>query len=379
MSTTLEHSLPSSWYRSAEVFRAEKERIFCREWLAVCREEDLANPGDFKLLEILGENILLVRNREGGLRAFYNVCRHRGSRLCRTAEESAALNVALPGGISAGRIVCPYHQWAYDLSGALIAAPHLGGAAINKQDFHLYPVGVDSWGGFIFVHLTPAQAQPLAVQLGGIPERLQRYPLAGLRVGATKRYTVAANWKLLCENYNECYHCGGVHPELCALVPSFREAGGADLDWSRGIAHRDGAYTFSRTGTSKRRAFPGLNADEQTRHKGELVYPNLFLSIACEHVAAFILQPRGPELTEITCHFLFEPYEIGKPGFDPADVVDFWDLVNRQDWAICEGVQEGIRSRVHLQGFYAPMEDWNLDIRRYVTERIQAFVGDPPA
>jgi Rieske 2Fe-2S family protein len=314
------------------------------------------------------------------LRAFYNVCRHRGSRLCRTREDNEALRVALPGGITAGRmIVCPYHQWSYDFNGALIAAPHLSAAGgFRKQDFHLYPVGADTWGGFVFLNLTPAEAKPLAVQLDGIPDRLQRYPLRDLRIGATIRYEIEANWKIICENYNECYHCAGVHPELCAVVPSFREAGGGNLDWNRGIPHREGAYTFTHSGTTVRRAFPGLDADEQVRHKGELVYPNLFLSVACDHVAAFILQPRGPERTDITCHFLFESFEIGKPAFDPSDAVDFWDLVNRQDWAVCAGVQNGIRSRVHTQGFYAPMEDWNLDIRRYVTERIGAFVADPP-
>ena len=122
----------------------------------------------------------------------------------------------------------------------------------------------------------------------------------------------------------------------------------------------------------------GLDADEQVRHKGELVYPTLFLSAACDHVAAFILTPRSAERTDITCHFLFETHEMEKAGFDPSDAVDFWDLVNRQDWAVCAGVQDGIRSRVHALGYYAPMEDWNLDIRRYVTERIAAFVGDQP-
>jgi Rieske 2Fe-2S family protein len=167
------------------------------------------------------------------------------------------------------------------------------GTGFNKQEFTLYPVGVDTWGGFVFLNLSPAEAQPLAAQLAGIPERLQRYPLSHLRIGATIRYDVAANWKILCENYNECYHCGGVHPELCALVPSFREAGGANLDWTRGVPHREGAYTFTPSGTTSRRPFPGLNADEQVRHKGELVYPNVFLSVACDHVAAFILQPSG--------------------------------------------------------------------------------------
>ena len=375
----LERTLPTHWYRSEAIFHTEKERIFCREWIAVCRPEELPNPGDHLVLDVLGENILLLRNREGQLRAFYNVCRHRGSRLCRSPEQPLAEGrVALAGGITAGRlIVCPYHQWSYDLNGALVAAPHLGaGSGFDKSAFHLYPVGVESWGGFVFLNLTPAEAQPLAAQLGGIPERLQRYPLADLRVGATIRYEVQANWKIICENYNECYHCGGVHPELCAVVPAFREAGGSNLDWARGIPHRAGAYTFTKSGTTARRAFPGLDADEQVRHKGELVYPNLFLSVACDHVAAFILKPRSAERTDITCHFLFETHEIDKPGFDPADAVNFWDLVNRQDWTACEAVQEGISARVHSHGYFAPMEDWNLDIRRYVTERIGSHVAE---
>jgi Rieske 2Fe-2S family protein len=266
------------------------------------------------------------------------------------------------------------------LNGALVAAPHLGsGTGFDKRAFHLYPVGVETWGGFVFLNLTPAGAVPLASQLAGIPERLQRYPLADLAIGATIQYEIAANWKIICENYNECYHCGGVHPELCSVVPSFRDAGGSNLDWNRGIPHREGAYTFTHSGTTARRAFPGLNEDEQVRHKGELVYPNMFLSAACDHVAAFILRPRGPERTDLTCHFLFETHEIEKPGFDPTDTVDFWDLVNRQDWTVCEGVQEGIRARVHSHGYYAPMEDWNLDIRRYVTDRIGAHVPKEPA
>jgi Rieske 2Fe-2S family protein len=268
-------------------------------------------------------------------------------------------------------IVCPYHQWSYDLNGALVAAPHLGaGTGFDKDGYHLYPVGIESWGGFIFLHLTPAESRPLAAQLGGIPERLQRYPLAGLGIGATIEYQVHANWKIICENYNECYHCAGVHPELCAVVPAFREAGGGNLDWVRGVPHREGAYTFTQSGTTTRRAFAGLNADEQVRHKGELVYPNVFLSVACDHVAAFILRPRSFERTDITCHFLFAPDEIARVSFDPSDTVEFWDLVNRQDWTVCEAVQEGISSRVHAHGYFAPMEDWNLDIRQYVTTRI---------
>jgi Rieske 2Fe-2S family protein len=370
--TALEAALPSDWYRDEAVFNVEKARLFAREWLAVGRAEDLPNPGDHRVLDVLGESVLLLRNREGELRAFYNVCRHRGARLCRAAGDSGGRwGVAATGGVTGRLIVCPYHQWSYDFDGALVAAPHLGSSAnFDRRDFHLYPVGVAVWGGFVFVHLTPADAAPLSEQLGGIPQRLARYPLAELRVGATRRYEVAANWKIICENYNECYHCNGVHPELCAVVPAFREHGGANLDWERGVPHRAGAYTFTHSGTTARRPFPGLDDDERTRHKGELLYPNLFLSLSCDHAAIFLLSPRSATRTDVVCHFLFEPQELKKPDFDASDAVEFWDLVNRQDWSVCESVQQGLACRVHERGYYAPMEDFNLDIRRYVTTRI---------
>jgi glycine betaine catabolism A len=375
----LEPTLPSSWYRSERVFALEKERIFCHEWVCVGREEELVGPGAFRVLDVLGESLILVRNREARLRAFYNVCRHRGTRLCRDeAASGAGAAPLLGGGLAAGRITCPYHQWTYDLDGRLIAAPHLSGAAgFDRSLFSLHPVGVDTWGGFIFVNLTPADAGTLAQQLGAIPERVARYPLSELRIGHTIRYAVHANWKAICENYNECYHCGGVHPELCAVVPAFREHGGASLDWARGIPHRPGAYTFTDSGTTVRRAFPTLNEDERVRHKGELVYPNLFISLACDHAAVYILQPRSPAHTDIVCHFLFEPFEIAKAEFDPSDTTVFWDLINAQDWAICEAVQQGISARVHERGYYAPMEDFSLDIRRYVLEHIGDAAVDP--
>ncbi|HTT02966.1 MAG TPA: aromatic ring-hydroxylating dioxygenase subunit alpha [Steroidobacteraceae bacterium] len=374
----LEQSLPSSWYSTERIFAIEKERLFCREWFCVGREEELPAPGAHRVLDVLGESILLVRNRSGQLRAFYNVCRHRGARLCRAPAEAGAAQPLLSGGVVAGRtITCPYHRWTYDLDGQLLGAPHLTVESFDKSAFSLYPVGVEVWGGFIFVHLTPARAGVLYEQIGAIDARIQRYPLASLRIGHTIEYQVRANWKVICENYNECYHCAGVHPELCAVVPAFRQHGGAKLDWVRGIPHREGAYTFTKTGTATRRAFPALNEEERVRHKGELVYPNLFLSLACEHVAAFILRPRGAARTDITCHFLFEPEEIAKPAFDHSDASEFWDLVNRQDWAICETVQQGIESRVHTHGYYAPMEDFNLDIRRYVMDRIGDAVDTP--
>jgi Rieske 2Fe-2S family protein len=161
-----------------------------------------------------------------------------------------------------------------------------------------------------------------------------------------------------------------VHPELCRLVPAFRQRGGAELDWERGIPHRDGAWTFTGSGTSERAPFAGLSDDERVRHKGELIYPNLMLSLSADHVAAFTVRPHAPGRTTVVCEFLFHPAEMARAGFDPSDAVEFWDLVNRQDWAICESVQRGMGSRVFQTGFYAPMESWSLDIRRYVGQRL---------
>jgi len=336
-----------------------------REWFLACREERVTNPGDFVAIDVAGESVFIVRAKDGTLHAHFNVCRHRGSRL--VAEESS--------GVLPGAIRCPYHSWTYELDGRLRTAPFLAEAdGVWKDELPLHAVDVDTWGGFVFVNLSLHSPQPaqsrLAEQLGGVPARLERYPLAQLRTGATLRYDVAANWKVILENYNECYHCAGVHPELCAVVPAFRVKGGADLDWERGIPHRDGANTFTFSGTTSRAQFPGLDEDERTRHKGELIYPNCMLSLSADHVAAFTLFPRGPARTAIVCDFLFHPDEIAKPAFDPSDAVDFWDLTNRQDWAICESVQRGMTSRVWEFGYYAPMESWSLDMRRYINERL---------
>jgi Rieske 2Fe-2S family protein len=368
----LKAALAPRFYSSPEIFRLETERIFHGQWFCVGRLEQIPAKGDCLHVAVAGESVLVLRERESGLRAFYNVCRHRGSRLVRSpALPDPSASTAVNSGALAGAIVCPYHAWTYNLDGSLRAAPYVRfDGQCPKDGFALVPVHVDSWGGFIFVNLAADAPAPLLEQLATPARMLARYPLQDLRRGAQLVYEVKANWKVIMENYNECYHCGPVHPELCALVPTFRERGGAGLDWADGIPHRPGAWTFTTSGTSTRAPFPGLSAGEHVNHKGEVAYPNLLLSAAAEHVAAFTIWPMGPELTRIACEFLFHVTEVGKPGFDPADAVDFWDVVNRQDWQICESVQDGMRSRGFRGGFYAPMEDPSLDIRRYLEKHL---------
>lgn len=374
---SLEPTLPREHYLTSAAFEREKDRIFFAQWFCAGREEELPDPGDYLLLDVAGESILLVRSREGKLHAHYNVCRHRGSQLVLGLDARPLASTA-PGatGTFTSGIKCPYHAWTYNLDGELRTAPFLEeGDGFCREDLPLHPAGVATWGGFVFVKLSPGDPGTLQEQLGGAPERVRRYPLGELRVARRLRYEVAANWKVLLENYNECYHCGPVHPELCKVVPAFRQQGGMDLDWDRGVPHREGAWTFTRSGTTTRRPFAGLNQDELVRHKGELMYPNFMLSLSADHAAAFTLWPHDFGHTTVLCDFLFHPSEISRPDFDPTDAVEFWDITNRQDWVICESVQRGMSSRVFQQGFYAPMESLSLDIRKYLEARLEPDPG----
>jgi glycine betaine catabolism A len=370
----LDLSLPKASYTDQAMFGRERDEVLFRDWFCVGREQSLAAEGDYLTADVAGESIIVVRGDDWRLTAFYNVCRHRGSRLVPPEDAVPDANYAVPAGSGrsgcfAGSIRCPYHAWTYGLDGSLRSAPFLPDLRGYRKALSLHQVDVGTWGGFVFVRLEPGAGEPLEENVGEIGGRVARYELGGLRRGASIRYDVAANWKVILENYNECYHCGPVHPELCELVPQFAR-GGADLDWEDGIPHRPGAYTFTRTGTTTRLPLPGLTAAERERHKGELILPNLMLSLSADHVAAFTVWPRAAGRSTVVCDFLFHPDELARPGFDPSDAVSFWDVVNRQDWAICERVQDGMSSRRFSRGYLAPMEDASADVGRYVAARL---------
>ena len=367
MEIPLDLSLPKASFTSESEFRRERDGVLFADWFCIGRAERLTGPGDYMTADVAGESVIVVRAEDGVLRGFYNVCRHRGSRLvppedCEPVSQTAT-------GCFGGTIRCPYHAWTYGLDGTLRSAPFLPDLRNHRLALALHPVDVDTWGGFVFTRLEPASGPSLLTALGEIPGRVADYELDGLRAGARLRYQVAANWKVVLENYNECYHCGPVHPELCELVPDFARTGG-DVDWESGVPHREGAYTFTATGTTTRLPFPGLSEPGRTKHFGELVLPNLMLSLSADHVAAFTVWPESAGRTSVVCDFLFHPDEIAKPDFDPSDAVSFWDLVNRQDWLICERVQDGMTSRRFAAGYLAPMEQPSADVGRYVAARL---------
>jgi Rieske 2Fe-2S family protein len=356
----LQAALPREMYVDEDQWLVERDAVLYGGWYCAGRLEDLGLAAAKRVVpvEVAGESVLVTSDADGVLHAAYNVCRHRGSQLCAPGTPAR----------EAGSLRCPYHSWTYGLDGSLMRSPHA--TVDDPGEFALHPVGVETWRGFVFVHLTPATERPLAEQVAHPEAALGNYRIGDLVTGQVLRYDVAANYKVLLENYNECYHCGPVHPELSRLVPSFA-GGGGELDWDHGIPHREGAWTFTMSGTTTRSPLPGLDEHERTRHKGDLAYPNLMLSASADHVAAFVLHPRAVDRTEVVCSLLFARDAVADDAFDASDAAELWDLVNRQDWAICESVQRGMSSRAYTHGWFAPMEDDSLDIRRWLLPRLE--------
>ncbi|HYH92990.1 MAG TPA: aromatic ring-hydroxylating dioxygenase subunit alpha, partial [Candidatus Saccharimonadales bacterium] len=199
--------LPKRTYHDPAIFDWERAAVLRRDWVMVGREEDVAQAGTYTRVTLDGDDLIIVRARDGVLRAFHNVCRHRGTAV---AEEACGKVV---------RFQCPYHAWIYDLDGSLIRAKHTEDLDdFSFGEFGLRQVRLETWQGFIFLNLDP-DAAPLAAQLGDLVEHWSRFDFTSLRVAKRMEYDVRSNWKFIAENYSECYHCPGLHPQLNKLTP----------------------------------------------------------------------------------------------------------------------------------------------------------------
>ena len=341
--------LPGRDYHDDAVWQLERETVFARTWFCVGRAEELASPGDYVARDVAGEGVVAVHGRDGRIRAFYNVCRHRGTVLC---DEG-------PGNTK-GAFVCPYHNWSYDLEGHLVGTPNVrAGEDFDRTSFPLRSVACDVWEGFVFVHLGP-DPQPLLEQLAEEPDGpldYDRYDVGELRIGHRIVYEVAANWKLIHDNFNECLHCPGVHKELVALVPMDRK--GMVFDPERpdlGAELAEGLTTFTMTGTSTLPTLPGLTAQDCRTYWGYSILPNVMVNLVSTGAMVYTLYPRGPAHTTIVSEYLFRPETVAEAGFDCSDMVEFLDLVSVQDWTVCERAQRGVASRGFVQGVYPPQD-----------------------
>lgn len=347
-------ALPGRYYTSSAIFAREMERIFGTRWLCAGRQSELAQSGSYMLFELAPgspgpermpqESILVVRGQDDAIRAFYNVCRHRGARLC------------VEGGEAQGRIRCPYHAWSYGLDGRLMSAPNMADVAgFDRADHPLVPVATALWEGFVFVSLAASPA-PFARAFAPIHDAFAAWQMPRLATAHRITYEVAANWKLLFQNYSECYHCPFIHPALNQLTPYL----GADNDLESGeilggpmqIAHPETSMT-----ESGRMCGPALvsgPARQQVHYY--TIFPGMFLSLHPDYVLVHRLEPLAIDRTRVICEWLLDPAYRDLPGCDPQEAVTFWDRVNREDWHVCELCQQGVSSRGYVPGLYAELE-----------------------
>ena len=341
-------SLPWSWYADPALERVERDRIFRRVWHYIGRTEQVAATGSYVAADAGGVPVLVTRDRAERLHAFVNVCRHRGSVLVDDGEGRRET------------LQCRYHCWTYDLDGSLRAAPRGDRElAAQRSELALVPIAVDAWGPFLFVH-PGADAPPLDDALGAVPSRLAD---AGVDVDALRfhrraEYSLAANWKIACENYLECYHCAGAHPAFSAVV---------DV--------RPESYTLDANGSTASQLGP-LRADVNSGGRiaaghFHFVWPNLKLNVFPGHANLSIgpVLPAGPEASRGFLDYFFAA-DADEAWI--AELLAFDDQVGAEDRRLVESVQRGVRSGAVADG---PLLEESEQLIAWFQERVAAALA----
>ncbi len=349
--------LPAEAYTSDAVLAWERRHLFAGSWMCLGRTGQLRDAGRQCGRRAGDVGVVLTFGDDGTVRAFANTCRHRAHEL-------------VPDGESIDRpaLVCPYHGWAYGLDGRLRTAPRMA-ADFDRADHGLVELPAVDWHGWLLINAT-GDAVPLREHLGSLDDHVAPYRPERLVVKASHRHQVAANWKLIVENYHQCYHCPSIHPELCVVTPpnsgeNWREPGA----WAGGSMRlRDFAQTMSLDGVSH--GVPLSDVDPRTVNYLGL-FPNLLVSLHPDYVLTHRLTPTGPGSTVVECEWLFD-----ETVTDPSYAVRFWDITNREDWAACESVQRGVESPHYRAGPLAPNENAVYDWVRMVA---RAYRGLPPS
>jgi len=371
--------LPSDWYFDAGQYARELEAVWYRDWIAVGRLEEIPAPGDYLVYRLGDQQVIVTRGKDGAPRAFYNTCRHRGSVLCTETR----------GRFRNGRIICPYHTWTYDLDGKLVATPRrVESDDFDADNYSLYPVATDTWGGFVFVCLDEHPARSLADFLGAEAEGLESWPLADMLTFQEDRKEVACNWKVFWENYEECYHCPRIHPELCKVVPLYGEGvtshgelpGWQPADDSdRGDPSlADGMTTWTLDGRTNLPVMDGLDPAKRDRGMWFGSFPpGIFVVAHPQYARSVRVRPLSPERIELTVSWLLPPGLADSHADDIRHLTSLASLVVAQDARACELNQQGLRSRPHRQGVLVPQEVWVARFHDWLNDRLGADRSAP--
>jgi Rieske 2Fe-2S family protein len=355
--------LPASDYLCPSVFQREQARIFSHHWLCVARESEFAESGSFHVIEVGSESVIIVRDQTGSLRAHLNLCRHRGTRICEAAN-----------GKFSRSIQCPYHAWTYSLAGELIGVPDEQTIPdFRRADHGLHSVACHCWEGFVWINLA---LSPPAFETAFAPvlHKFRDWNLERLVSLGQMEYRVRANWKLIVQNYSECYHCSPVHPGLVKLSPP--RSGGNDLIEGPFL----GGYmdvtlpggSLTQSGRSCGVAVGPLSSAQQQRVYYYVLFPHVLLSLHHDYVMVHTLWPLEAGITRVNCQWLFNPETLQRSDLDPQDGIRFWDQTNREDWHVSELTQLGVASSRYQPGPYSDREAMTAAFDRHYLRLMQS-------
>lgn len=395
------YSLEAPFYLSQEIFELDMQAIFGRHWIQVAVEPDIPEPGDYVTLEVGRNAVVIVRDDDMAIRAYHNVCRHRGARLCPQEKGSV------------GNLVCPYHQWTYNLNGDLLFAEHMG-EQFDRCKHSLKPVHVQSLAGLIFICLAEHPPQDFAVMRAAMEPYLLPHRLPECKVAKQVDIVEEGNWKLTMENNRECYHCASNHPELTASLYEYgfgyqpspgnlaqienfqRICEERSAQWEalalpsteidrlddlvsgfraqRLPLDRDGESQTLDTKVASRK----LLGDFQRADLGGLSFwtqPNSWHHFMSDHIVTFSVLPLGPEKTLVRTKWLVHKDAVEGVDYDAENLTAVWNATNAQDRTLVEYSQQGIRSEAYQPGPYSPYTEGLVEkFCRWYIGRVTAHI-----
>ena len=377
------YSLEQPFYTSKAVFDAEWEHIWKTQWLYAGNTAQLPKAGDYFLFNIMQEEIILIRGNNGEIHAHYNTCTHRGSALCLEQQGHAA------------KLVCPYHQWVFDKDGTLLNARMMPDD-FCREEFDLRSVQVNVVEGLVFICLAPVPPDFSSIQ-DALGPFLKPFEINRSKVAATKHYTLRANWKLVAENFRECYHCGGAHPEYCNAVLGANLREDTSLltetkqkEWQeKGLAThlvevqegttsyairyplRPGVESYSIDG--KMVSIPmGKHVDADAGVVGLVNYPNLWVDAVSDYVWIMRVIPVTPSITNLEFCWLVDEKAVEGKDYHKDRLTEFWEVTGDQDGQLCENNYHGIQTSGYRPGPYAPVEDQVVNFVDWCVKKLQA-------
>jgi len=386
-------SLPQALYNDPRMFRLDMEEIFEKEWIFAGMTCEIPTKGSYITVEVGSNSVIVMRDNTGAVRGFYNVCRHRGSRLCSKAQGKVA------------KLVCPYHQWTYELDGRLLYAGTNMGDAFDPSDYSLKPVHVKTGGGFILICLAE---DPPAVDdfLATLGKYLEPYDMDNVKVAAESTLVEKANWKLVVENNRECYHCSAAHPELLNSLQEFddtedpratpeykalvarkqAEWSAQNIPWQlQRFGQRDrltrtplleGTVAMTMDGKPACKKLMGRIQNPDVGSLRILHLPNSWNHFMGDHAVVFRVLPLGPEETVVTTKWLVHKDAVEGVDYDLAHMRRVWDATNNQDRRLVEENQLGINSKAYQPGPYSETYEYGvIDFVQWYSEQMLSHLG----